>query len=499
MRNSLIVKLLGAFLFVIAIGGAVIFTLMPKGIHNAFQYYSNRSSQMYANRLIPVLSAYYESYQSWDNVETDLFSTESDLAKPGMGGYGMGKNQNWNENRQGNGSIAVGMSSMEFRVILTDNKGIVVMDSQKEMNGNQISKSDLQRGLPVNAQDQQVGTLLVSPFINQQQNSLTDDFYSSMNKAIISSAGIAGAIAILLGSILFLQIISPIRKLKAAAMKISGGDLNQRVDIRTQDEFGELGKTFNKMAESLLTAEVQRRHLTADIAHELRTPLTAMQGTLEGIQDGILPFSKEQIAVLYSETLLLNRLVNDLRLISLSETGQLKLDFSEINIEELVKQVIDQIKPQADQKGITIINDFQGETTLTADADRIKQVLMNLIRNSLKYALEGGMISIQVKSDIQQNNCEIVVQDTGSGVDPVDLPYIFDRFYRGDESRNRSSGGSGLGLAIVKNLVEAHGGKVWAESPIFHDQNQTGYGTRIVLTLPLLRTDQTARDVTVLK
>ena len=171
-----------------------------------------------------------------------------------------------------------------------------------------------------------------------------------MNKAIISSAGIAGAIAILLGSILFLQIISPIRKLKAAAMKISGGDLNQRVDIRTQDEFGELGKTFNKMAESLLTAEVQRRHLTADIAHELRTPLTAMQGTLEGIQDGILPFSKEQIAVLYSETLLLNRLVNDLRLISLSETGQLKLDFSEINIEELVKQVIDQIKPQADQK-----------------------------------------------------------------------------------------------------------------------------------------------------
>ena len=491
MRNSLIVKLLGAFLLVIAIGGAVIFTLMPKGIHNAFQYYSNRSSQMYANRLLPVLSAYYESYLSWDNVETDLFSTGSDLVSPGMGGYGMGKNQNWNENHQGNGSMAVGMNSMEFRIILTDSQGIVVMDSLKEMDGDQIAESDLKLGLPIKAQDHQVGTLLVSPNINQQQNSLINDFYTSMNKALISSAGIAGAIAILLGSILFLQIISPIRKLKAAANKISGGDLSQRVDIRTRDEFGELGKTFNKMAESLSAAEVQRRHLTADIAHELRTPLSAMQGTLEGIQDGILPFSTDQIAILYSETLLLNRLVNDLRLISLSETGQLKLDFSEINIEELVKQVIDQMKPQADQKGITIINDFQGRTILSADSDRIRQVLSNLIRNSLIYTPEGGTISIQTKSDERHNTCEIVVQDTGSGVEPVDLPYIFDRFYRGDESRNRSSGGSGLGLAIVKNLIEAHGGKVRAESPVLFDQNQTGYGTRITLTLPLLRTDQT--------
>ncbi len=484
MRNSLIVKLLGAFLLVIAIGGAVIFIFMPKGIHNAFQYYSSRSSQMYANRLSPVLSAYYESNQSWDNVETDLFSMENDLIRPEMGGYGMGKNH------QGNDSIAVGMNSMEFRVILADNQGIVVMDSQKEIDGDQISESDLQLGVPIAVLDQQVGTLLVSPNRNPQQNSLTDDFLSSMNKAIFSSAGIAGAIAILLGSILFLQIISPIRKLKAAAIKISDGDLNQRVDIQTKDEFGELGKTFNKMAESLSAAEIQRRHLTADIAHELRTPLSAMQGTLEGIQDGILPFSADQIAILYSETLLLNRLVNDLRLISLSETGQLKLDFSDTNMEELLQQVIDQMKPQTDQKGISLIPDFEGNKILSVDADRIRQVLSNLIRNSLKYTTEGGTISIQAKSDVQQNCYEITVQDTGSGIDPIDLPHIFDRFYRGDESRNRTSGGSGLGLAIVKNLVEAHGGKVWAESPVFFDQNQNRYGTKIKLSLPLSHKNQ---------
>lgn len=486
MRNNLILKLMGAFLLIIAIGGGVISFLMPRATRNAFQLYSTRSNQVYARQLVPVFSEHYLQNNGWQNVEQFILSESLLQAMPGMMGNGMGKNQNRNNTQELNSTNGMGMQGMELRFILADENGLVIVDTLNEMTEKQISESDLQNGAAIMVNNQLAGTLIVSQANFAQRNTLAGDFLSSVNKAIFSSAGIAGIIALFLGGILFFQITSPLRQLKNAATRIASGDLTQRVNIHTQDEFGELGKTFNSMAESLENAELQRRQLTADIAHELRTPLTAIQATLEGIQDGVLPFNEEQTAALYSESLLLNRLVGDLRQVSLADAGQLKLDFHKTDVSVLLRQVIEHSKTQSDQKGIVVFADIQPDIPLIyLDADRITQVLNNLIRNSLMYTPEGGTITIQAKLNPAQDFLEISVQDSGTGIDPADLLRVFDRFYRADKSRARLSGGSGLGLTIVKNFVEAHGGNVYAESPVYFDENQTGYGTRIYFTLPI--------------
>jgi len=289
-----------------------------------------------------------------------------------------------------------------------------------------------------------------------------------------------------IGAVLFFQITSPLQKLKQAAASIAGGNLDQRVEIRSKDELGELGVAFNHMAESLTKAEQQRQHMMADVAHELRTPLAAIQGTLEGIQDGILPMDQEQMDALVAETSLLNRLVGDLRLLSLAEAGALKLEFQEVEVNALVRQVVDRAAPLAAQKGIAIQYDLPEQSLLARmDSDRMTMVLNNLIANALRYTPSGGTVRIHLTVPNANHEMEISVEDSGTGIEPDSLPYVFDRFYRVERSRTRASGGSGLGLAIVKQLVEAHGGKVKAESPIFTDEKQRGYGTRIRLTLPV--------------
>ena len=240
------------------------------------------------------------------------------------------------------------------------------------------------------------------------------------------------------------------------------------------------------MAESLDRTETQRQHLMADIAHELRTPITVIQANLEAMLDEVLPLDVEQVAVLHDETLLLNRLVADLRLLSQAEAGALKLERQETDIVGLIHRVVEKIKVQAQQNGITLENEIEENLPkIWIDADRITQVLNNLIGNALRYTPHDGKIIVSaVKSTGSAGTIQISVTDTGSGIDPEALPFVFDRFYRADQSRARNSGGSGLGLAIVKQLVEAHGGKVEAISPVFSNADKQGYGTRITITLP---------------
>jgi signal transduction histidine kinase len=274
--------------------------------------------------------------------------------------------------------------------------------------------------------------------------------------------------------------------LNKAASGIANGDLSQRVAIRSHDELGELSQTFNQMAESLDRNETQRQHLMADIAHELRTPITVIQANLEAMLDEVLPLNAEQVAALHDETLLLNRLVNDLRLLSQAEAGALKLERHETDLVGLIHRVAEKIKVQAQQKGINLeIETSENLPRISIDEDRITQVLNNLIGNALRYTPRDGKIIVSAsKSTGLGNAIQISVSDTGPGIDPKALPFVFDRFYRADQSRARNSGGSGLGLAIVKQLVEAHGGKVIAVSPAFSNTDKGGYGTRITITLP---------------
>ncbi len=284
---------------------------------------------------------------------------------------------------------------------------------------------------------------------------------------------------ILLGGWAFRRFATPVADVMAAADAVAAGDLSTRVREDRPGEFGRLAKSFNRMTTELEHAEQQRRNLTADVAHELRTPLHIIQGNLEGIQDGVYAPTPEQIQMILDETHLLTRLVDDLQTLSLVEAGQLPLHHSWFSATELLTGVAASFSGQAAAAEIEIlVNDLDSpqDLQLFADADRLDQVLSNLVANALHHTPSGGRITLEART--VQGGTELRVQDTGSGIPPEDLPYIFDRFWRGDRARTRQTGiGSGLGLAIARQLVQAHGGTIRAES-------ESGQGTTFIIELP---------------
>jgi signal transduction histidine kinase len=252
-----------------------------------------------------------------------------------------------------------------------------------------------------------------------------------------------------------------------------------RVPEKSSDIFSDLVKRFNKMVGELERAEQQRRNLTADIAHELRTPLHIIQGNLEGVLDGVYQPSPDHINATLDETRLLTRLVNDLQTLSLAETGQLPLHPTRFRVADLIADLTSSFSSQAASLGIDLQTSLSNSNQeLAADYDRLNQVISNLISNALRHTPKGGQVSIQAKSieDNPNYQLQITIRDTGTGILPADLPFIFDRFWRGDKSRSERTH-SGLGLAIAKQLVHAHGGTIEAQSEV-------GKGTIFIIELP---------------
>jgi signal transduction histidine kinase len=311
-------------------------------------------------------------------------------------------------------------------------------------------------------------------------------FINAFRESLWIAVGISGVVALILGFVIGRFFTRPIRKLTAAARRLKEGNLSERVSVKSNDEVGELAGAFNSMAHSLEEKEKFRRQLLADIAHELRTPLTVIQGNLEAWLDGVMPPIPENIASVHNETLLLSRLVTDLRDLSLAESGQLKLHLNRTDIIQLIKSEQSAMNISAEQHQVKLtveVTDSIPEVNI--DADRIRQVLRNLITNALRYTPPGGMVSINAvasgKQDISgSETVTVTVSDTGTGIAPADLPYMFTHFYKADHSRHRIGAGSGLGLAIVKQLVEAHGGRAWVESEV-------GKGSRFSFTIPVLK------------
>jgi signal transduction histidine kinase len=484
IRNSLLLKLLGALLLVIIIGASLYTWLTARATQTAFNLYTTRNGQAWAEWFAPNLADFYVTNGGWQGVEAFLDSGISVPSGSGMMGNGNGPGM-----RRGMGAgWQSGMwGMMGQRVVLTDEGGYVIHDSTGELDGQLLSPSQLSIGVPVIANEVQVGTILVTPHDNEGSQTPAGLFLSSVNRSIIISVVVSGMIALILGTFLSVQITAPLRQLKKAAGAIAQGDLSQRVEIHSHDELGELGQTFNRMAENLENVEIQRQHLMADIAHELRTPIAVIQANLEGILDEVLPLDTEQVAGLHDEILLLKRLVDDLRLLSLAEAGELKLVKTLTDIRILISKAVERFNGQAGQKGIILKTEYQDNLpSIWIDSDRITQVINNLISNALRYTPEGGQIFIQANESTDPNSfLEITITDTGAGIDPSALPFVFDRFYRADQSRSRTSGGSGLGLAIVKQLVEAHGGKIIVKSPIFSSENQQEYGTKFLILLAI--------------
>jgi two-component system OmpR family sensor kinase/two-component system sensor histidine kinase BaeS len=289
--------------------------------------------------------------------------------------------------------------------------------------------------------------------------------------------------AVLLGAATFFssRVSRPLSRLTRAARTMAEGDLSVRVGSSTVREIDDLAGAFNSMATSLSDADRQRRQLTADVAHELRTPITIIRGRLEGMQDGIYQATPNEIAALLNETALLERLIEDLRVLALADAGQLPLYKQGIEPGLLLRSVARSFAQQAGSQGVDLqVEELPPLPEVEADPQRIAQVLGNLVANSLRHTPPGGQVRLNAWPGVEGGRKVVCmsVSDSGAGIPAGDLPHIFDRFYRVDHARTRTGGGAGLGLAIAKRMVEAHGGSIWAES-------SPGVRTAVSFCLPL--------------
>ena len=271
----------------------------------------------------------------------------------------------------------------------------------------------------------------------------------------------------------------PLGDLIEAAQRVEAGDLEPRVRPRGSRELRALARAFNAMLDRLRQNEVQRRQLLADVTHELRTPVAVLQGNLEAMVDGVYPADAEHLGRLVEETRLLSRLIDDLRTLSLAESGVLKLHREPTDLGVLIGEVVAAFRAQTESGGVRLAADMPDDAPLAEiDPLRVREVLFNLTANALRHTPPGGEVRIAVTADGGQ--LRFSVTDTGSGIAPEDLPHVFERFYKTADST-----GSGLGLAIARNLVLAHGGQIEAESA-------AGHGTTIRFTLPLEPTAATS-------
>jgi signal transduction histidine kinase len=256
------------------------------------------------------------------------------------------------------------------------------------------------------------------------------------------------------------------------------GELKQQVSVHSQDELGELAAAFNQMSADLARANHLRRQMTADIAHDLRTPLTVMTGYLESLRDGVLKPSTARFEVMYNEAQHLQRLVEDLRTLSLTDAGELLLHRQPVAPQALLERGAAAFRHRAERQNVTLqVNTDQGLPEINVDPERMAQVLGNLISNALRYTPEGGQIILSARQ--QADALVLAVQDSGAGIKPEALAHVFERFYRGDASRQQQDGESGLGLAIARSLVETHGGWITAQS------DGIGCGSTFAVYLPL--------------
>jgi signal transduction histidine kinase len=442
VNRSILIKLILAF-WAMSISGIVIIALLAGRVSS--QEFNRFANEAQYQDLIDNLAKYYGEHGSFIGA-----------------GYLLDAAQ----------QKAQGGQVKEFLVI--DLQGNIVLSLVDRLPPGRPSPDLANIGLPVVVKNEVVGRLIpMRPPKNMTE--MAAENIQRINSSLLFGGIAVTVLALLFGWLMARNIIRPLRELNAATQSIAQGDLEKQVAITTQDEIGTLATSFNAMTVSLKRSRDIRRQMTADIAHELRNPLSIILGHTEAMSEGVLPATTETLDIIYDEAKHLSRLVDDLRTLSLSESGELSLQRSQVNPAEILERSASAYAVRAAEKGVTIqVESASDLPPVNVDVERIGQVLANLLDNSLKHTPPGG--SIRLSASLSMDTVEISVRDSGSGIPAEDLPYVFDRFYRGKQTSSRVKDGSGLGLAISRALVELHGGQISVESGV-------GQGTTITIHL----------------
>lgn len=348
------------------------------------------------------------------------------------------------------------------RVILLDSDNRLLLDHGRADGPNigqpyELGRHPIRFTLRVN--DELVGTLV----FDQQLVLGPLSLLVGLLPPVVFISFFTGLLTLLIGFLLTRRVVTPLADVIAAAQSVAAGDLSARVSSQKGEpgDLRSLSDSFNHMAETLERNDRDRRNWLADIAHELRTPLTVMRGKLEGMVDGVYRADEEHVAPVLAQTYMLERLVDDLRLLTLAEARQLHLDLKPVNLGALAQRAAGLFEAEADERNIALaVNVEAGLPTVTADPQRVEQVIGNLVSNALRYVPENSRVEISARR--VAGGVEVAVSDNGPGISDADLPHLFDRFWRGEKSRARAAGGAGLGLAIARQLIEAQGGTLTA-------------------------------------
>lgn len=354
---------------------------------------------------------------------------------------------------------------------------IALVDKHGEIVAGHLAPGAGGQSLPIVLGNDTIGELRMAP-----PRRLTEEvdlrFARGRTRAIYSIAAIVLVVAALASWLIARQLTRPIRALAGGARAMTAGRFEERIEVGTRDELGDLAADFNALAAKLDASRQARRQWVADISHELRTPVSILGGELEAIEDGVRPFDDVTRKSLQAEVARLGKLIEDLRELTISDEGGLSYRRDEFDLTALLRDALETAAPRIRHAGLTLETDIAPPTALVmGDTTRLTQLITNLVENSLRYTEAPG--SLRVRCTRETSAVTVVLEDTAPGVPHASLPHLFDRLYRVDESRNRLTGGSGLGLAICKAIVDAHDGEI-AAGP-----SDLG-GLRIEVTLPLV-------------
>jgi two-component system sensor histidine kinase BaeS len=464
--RSLALKLTLAFLLVAVIGVVLFAVLVGQRTQSEFsRFLSARDQQV----LVNALTNYYAARDSWEGVNDQLAkSSPFDLYLRSA--------------------------------VLADAQGKIIIGDERHAVGQTLQPEEIEQAVAIQVDGITVGYIRFTPtggprpgygdgygYPKDRPSSgprpppnNDNDFIGRIGEAALVSAGIAALAALAIGVILARTLTRPVRELTLATKTMAAGNLGQQVVVHSNDEIGQLAQSFNQMSSDLARASQSRKQMTADLAHDLRTPLSILRGYTEGLEEGRLQGSPKLYGIMHAEVEHLQRLVEDLRTLSLADAGEIRLNKRAVDPKALLERTALAYFVQAEERGVALrVEAPDGLPSINVDTDRITQVLNNLVSNALRHTAQGEVV-LSASAPSDSRAVEIKVRDTGSGIAADDLPYVFDRFYRSDKSRQRAEGdddSSGLGLAIAKAIVEAHGGTIKVASA-------PGQGTTFTIMLP---------------